>query len=232
METLIQRLQHVRERIADAEKQFSRTPGSVHLLAVSKTRPADEIRTLVNAGQLAIGESYLQDARPKIAQLPDPTPEWHFIGPIQSNKTKDIAEGFSWVHTIDRIKIAQRLNSQRPNHLPPLNICLQVNISGEPSKSGIPISRLSELAEQIASLRHLKLRGLMTIPERRSEFKAQRKPFRKCRLALEEMNNKGMQLDTLSMGMSSDMEAAIAEGATIVRIGTALFGPRSLPGLE
>lgn len=226
-ETLIQHLQQVNKRIAEAELQFSRAPGSVQLLAVSKTHPAGKIRTLINAGQLTTGESYLQEALPKIKQLSDISPEWHFIGPIQSNKTRDIAENFSWVHTIDRIKIAQRLSEQRPEHLDAINVCLQVNISDEPSKKGISLSELPELAEQVVSLKNIKLRGLMAIPAPSPDFETQREPFRHLRLALEDMNRRGMQLDALSMGMSNDMEAAIAEGATIIRIGTALFGSRT-----
>lgn len=226
LETLIQQLQQVNERIAEAEKRFARVPGSVQLLAVSKTHPAEKIRALISAGQLTIGESYLQEALPKINQLSDRCPEWHFIGPIQSNKTKDIAENFSWVHTIDRIKIAQRLSAQRPEHLDKLNVCLQINISAEPSKAGIPLSELPQLAEQVISLKNVKLRGLMSIPAPGQNFETQRESFRDLRLALENLNQTGMQLDTLSMGMSNDMEAAIAEGATIIRIGTALFGAR------
>ncbi|MCK4951718.1 MAG: YggS family pyridoxal phosphate-dependent enzyme, partial [Gammaproteobacteria bacterium] len=195
-----------------------------------KTHSAEKIRALINAGQLYIGESYLQEALPKISQLADLTSvrgvQWHFIGPIQSNKTKDIAENFSWVHTIDRNKIAQRLNNQRPENMPVLNVCLQVNIDGEPSKSGITIPELPELAKNVMSLPRLKLRGLMTIPARSQNFEKQRLPFKQLRLAFEELNKNGMGLDTLSMGMSNDMEAAIAEGATIIRIGTALFGTR------
>lgn len=224
------RLQQLRAHIADAEQRYSRIPGSVHLLAVSKTHSAEKIRTLISAGQIHIGESYLQEAIPKIRQLADLSAacsvQWHFIGPIQSNKTRDIAENFAWVHTIDRTKIAQRLNNQRPENMPVLNVCLQVNISGEPSKSGISIADLPALAKNVMSLPRLKLRGLMTIPARSQNFEEQRLPFRKLRLALEELNSNGMGLDTLSMGMSDDMEAAIAEGATIIRIGTALFGTR------
>lgn len=226
MEALIQQLQQVNERLAEAEKRFARVPGSVHLLAVSKTHPAEKIRALINAGQLVIGESYLQEALPKVDQLSDVNPEWHFIGPIQSNKTKDIAKNFSWIHTVDRIKIAQRLNSQRPEHMGKLNVCLQVNISDEPSKAGIPLTELPELAEQVMSLKNVSLRGLMAIPVRSQNFETQRESFHDLRLALESLNQTGMQLDTLSMGMSNDMEAAIAEGATIIRIGTALFGTR------
>jgi hypothetical protein len=226
LETLIQQLQQVNERLAEAEKRFARVPGSVQLLAVSKTHPAEKIRVLINAGQLVIGESYLQEALQKIDQLSDVNPEWHFIGPIQSNKTKDIARNFSWVHTVDRIKIARRLNNQRPEHMDKLNVCLQVNISDEPSKAGIPLTELPELAEQVMSLKNVSLRGLMAIPVRSQNFETQRESFRDLRLALEKLNQKGLKLDTLSMGMSNDMEAAIAEGATIIRIGTALFGAR------
>ena len=230
MENTDQRLQQLRTRITDAEQRYSRTPGSVRLLAVSKTHSTEKILALINAEQLHIGESYLQEALPKISLLTDLAPvrdvQWHFIGPIQSNKTRDIAENFNWVHTVDREKIAQRLNNQRPENMPALNVCLQVNISGESSKSGITLTNLPELAENIMSLPRLKLRGLMAIPARSQDFEEQRLPFRQLRLALEGLNKNGLGLDTLSMGMSNDLEAAIAEGATIIRVGTALFGSR------
>ncbi len=230
MENTDQRLQQLRARITDAEQRYSRTPGAVRLLAVSKTHSAEKILALINAGQLHIGESYLQEALPKISLLTDLVPardiQWHFIGPIQSNKTRDIAENFNWVHTVDRKKIAQRLNNQRPENMPALNVCLQVNISGESSKSGITLTNLPKLAENIMSLPRLKLRGLMAIPARSQDFEEQRLPFRQLRLALEGLNKNGLGLDTLSMGMSNDLEAAIAEGATIIRVGTALFGSR------
>ena len=193
---------------------------------MSKTRSSGELRALAVEGVTRYGENYLQEALNKIADLQDLPLEWHFIGPIQSNKTRIIAEHFDWVHSVDRLKIAQRLSEQRPPEQPPLNICLQVNVSGEASKSGISLDELPELARQVLRLPRLRLRGLMTIPAPATDFDAQRQPFRTLRLAMEELNASGMALDTLSMGMSDDLEAAIAEGATLVRIGTALFGPR------
>jgi len=223
---LQQRLQTVTRRIDEAEARFSRAPGSVTLLAVSKTRSSEELRALAELGISRFGENYLQEALEKIAALAELPLEWHFIGPIQSNKTRPIAEHFDWVHSVDRLKVAQRLNEQRPAHLPPLNICLQVNIDAEPSKSGIGLEALPELAAEVAQLPRLRLRGLMAIPAPAEEGEAQRRPFRLLRQTLEQLNADGMGLDTLSMGMSDDLEAAVAEGATLVRIGTALFGPR------
>lgn len=220
------RLQTVTERIDAALKRFSRAPGSVSLLAVSKTRTSEELRALAGQGITRFGENYLQEALDKMAELQDLPLEWHFIGPIQSNKTRSIAEHFDWVHSVDRLKIAQRLSEQRPPERPPLNICLQVNISAEPSKSGASLAELPELARQVAALPNLKLRGLMAIPAPAADFDTQRQSFRALRQALEALNAGGLALDTLSMGMSDDLEAAIAEGATLVRIGTALFGPR------
>ena len=182
---------------------------------------------MVTLGQLVYGENYLQEALQKIEALKDLAIEWHFIGPIQSNKTKPIAENFSWVHSVDRFKIAQRLNDQRPPPLPPLNICIQVNVSGEESKSGCTLDELDALASKIALLPNIRLRGLMAIPLSSDNFDEQRKPFARLRGAMERLNREGYKLDTLSMGMSADLNAAIAEGATMVRIGTALFGPRN-----
>ena len=221
------RLQTVMQRIDAATSRFSRESGSVTLLAVSKTRSSEELRAMAAQGITHFGENYLQEALDKITDLADLSLEWHFIGPIQSNKTRSIAEHFDWVHSVDRFKIAQRLSEQRPAELPPLNICLQINISGESSKSGIGLDELPELAKQVSLLPRLNLRGLMAIPAQAVGFDAQRQPFRMLRLAMEELNASGMKLDTLSMGMSDDLEAAIAEGATLVRIGTALFGPRA-----
>ncbi len=221
------RLKAVIQRIDAAIVDFSREPDSVTLLAVSKTRTADELRVLAEEGIHRYGENYLQEALEKMAELSDLTLEWHFIGPIQSNKTRSIAEHFNWVHSVDRLKIAERLSEQRPAGMPPLDICLQVNISEETSKSGVHPHELPELARAVARLPRLQLRGLMAIPAPASSFEAQRRQFRNLRLALESLNTEGMSLDTLSMGMSDDLEAAIAEGATIVRIGSALFGPRS-----
>lgn len=197
------------------------------LLAVSKTFPATAIREAYAAGQRVFGESYVQEALGKIAALRDLVLEWHFIGPIQSNKTRAIAENFAWAHGVDRLKVAERLSDQRPHNLPPLNICLQVNVSGEDSKSGVDPAAACELAQQIANLPRLKLRGLMAIPAPAKELSEQRKPFALLRELLQQMNTLGLQLDTLSMGMSDDLEAAILEGATIVRVGTAIFGGRN-----
>ena len=219
-------LQQVRQRIAEAETRFGRATGSVRLLAVSKTRPADDLLAAVAAGQTDFGESYLQEALDKITALADPTLEWHFIGPIQANKTRRIAEHFDWVHSIDRLKIAQRLGEQRPHGLPPLQVCLQVNISGELSKSGATPAEVPDLARAVAALPGLRLRGLMAIPAPEPDFERQRSTFRAVRQLLEQLQQTGLPLDTLSMGMSGDMEAAIAEGATIVRIGTDIFGQR------
>ena len=196
------------------------------LLAVSKTKPAAEIVAVAVAGQRHFGENYLQEALEKIEVLKNLDLDWHFIGPIQSNKTRRIAENFNWVHSVDRLKIAQRLSEQRPDTLPPLNICLEVNISREPSKHGLNIEELSCIIPKVASLPRLSLRGLMAIPAPSKGFTAQRLPYARLRKLQEELIAQGMQLDTLSMGMSDDLEAAIAEGTTIVRVGTAIFGPR------
>ncbi|MGM0595276.1 MAG: YggS family pyridoxal phosphate-dependent enzyme [Pseudomonadota bacterium] len=222
----LQRLQAVKHRIDDACKSHSRDPADVALLAVSKTRQPAELRAMAAAGVRRFGENYLQEALEKIRALADLPLEWHFIGPIQSNKTKPIAEQFDWVHSVDRLKIARRLSEQRPEALAPLNICLQVNVSAESSKSGIAPDELPALAREVAELPRLRLRGLMTIPAPTEGFEAQRRPFAQLRQALDALNAEGMALDTLSMGMSGDLEAAIAEGATLVRVGTALFGAR------
>ncbi len=219
-------LARVNERIRLAEQRYQRPIGSVHLLAVSKTRTPEEILTAAASGQRHFGENYLQEALGKITQLAEHDLCWHFIGPIQSNKTRAIASHFHWVHSVDRLKVARRLSAQRPSGLPPLNICLQINISNEASKSGIGLPELPEIAREIAELPGLRLRGLMAIPQRCNDFTRQRHPFRQLREALRALNEAGAGLDTLSMGMSADMEAAIAEGATIVRIGTDIFGPR------
>jgi len=221
------RLQAVLERIDSALARHSRAPGSVTLLAVSKTRSSEELRALAGLGVTRFGENYLQEALEKMAALADLPLEWHFIGPLQSNKTRPLAEHFDWVHSVDRLKIAQRLSEQRPPQLPPLDICLQVNISTEASKSGVDLDELPALAGQVAQLPRLRLRGLMAIPAPAEGMEAQHRPFRALRQAMEQLNAGGMALDTLSMGMSDDLEAAIAEGATLVRIGTALFGPRA-----
>jgi pyridoxal phosphate enzyme (YggS family) len=226
LHSLGSRLQTVQQRIDDAVSEYGRPAGAVELLAVSKTRSSAELRAMAELGIRRFGENYLQEALQKIQDLADLELEWHFIGPIQSNKTKPIAEHFDWVHSVDRLKVARRLSEQRPASRTPLNICLQVNISGEQSKSGVSLADLPELARQVASLPQLQLRGLMTIPAPSEEFEEQRKTFRVMHQALQQLRQEGLQLDTLSMGMSADLEAAIAEGATLVRIGTALFGPR------
>lgn len=219
------RFQTVLARIRAAERQFQRPPGSVELLAVSKTQPASAVAALAALGQRHFGENYLQEALDKMAELAALDLEWHFIGPIQANKTRSIAEHFAWVHSVDRLKIAERLNAQRPDDLPPLNVCLEVNIDREPSKHGFDERELADIAQAVAALPRLRLRGLMAIPAPTADFTAQRLPFARLREWQERLQMAG--LDTLSMGMSDDLEAAIAEGATLVRIGTALFGPRA-----
>lgn len=225
--TLKERLEAVRQRVERAEIAAGRTVGSVRLIAVSKTQPADAIRAAYALGQRDFGENYLQEALDKQKQVRDLDIVWHFIGPIQSNKTRAIAENFAWVHSIDRLKIAERLSAQRPAHLPPLNVLIQVNISGEASKSGAELAVLPELARAVRSLPHLRLRGLMTLPAPTPDYAQQRQAFRTLR---EAMSGLGMsELDTLSMGMSDDLEAAVVEGATLIRLGTAIFGPRPRP---
>ncbi|KAF1057187.1 MAG: Pyridoxal phosphate homeostasis protein [Pseudomonas citronellolis] len=223
MSTIAKNIAKVRERIREAEQAVRREPGSVALLAVSKTKPATDIRAAFEAGQRDFGENYLQEALGKQAELADLALTWHFIGPIQSNKTRPIAEHFHWVHSVDRLKIAQRLSEQRPAGLPPLNVLLQVNVSGEDSKSGCAPQDLPALAQAVAVLPNLTLRGLMAIPEPTEDLAAQHAAFARLRQLGADLN---LGLDTLSMGMSHDLEAAIAEGATWVRIGTALFGAR------
>jgi pyridoxal phosphate enzyme (YggS family) len=220
----------VQQAIASAAQAAGRDPRSILLLAVSKTFGADAVIQAADAGQQAFGENYLQEAVDKIAavreQRPDLKLEWHFIGPLQSNKTRPVAEHFDWVHAVDREKIAQRLSDQRPPGLPPLNICLQVNVSGEASKSGVTPAELPALAQAVSELPNLTLRGLMAIPEPAQTEADQRKPFAQLKQLQQELAALGIHTDTLSMGMSADMPAAIAEGATIVRIGTAIFGKR------
>lgn len=227
MDVISASLQAVRERISAAEYRFGRQAGSVHLLAVTKAHPAEVIREAYRAGQRAFGESYAQEAVAKMEQISEPDIEWHFIGPIQSNKTRVIASRFAWVHSVDRFKVARRLSEQRSHELSPLNVCIEVNVAGEASKSGAAPSDVPELAHAVSELPRLRLRGLMAIPPLNDDFESQRVPFRKLREILEALNARGFSLDSLSMGMSNDMEAAIAEGATIVRIGTAIFGARS-----
>jgi pyridoxal phosphate enzyme (YggS family) len=226
MTAILSNLQATRQAIEQAAKTARRNVTEVRLLAVSKTFPAAAVREAYVGGQIAFGENYLQEALDKIGALRDLPLEWHFIGPIQSNKTRPIAENFAWVHGVDRLKIAERLSEQRPPHLPPLNICLQVNVSGEDSKSGVAPTDVLELAQAVRPLPRLKLRGLMTIPSPVTDEIEQREPFAQMRVLLEQLNSQGMALDTLSMGMSHDFPAAILEGATIVRIGTAIFGSR------
>ena len=228
MTSVNERLQQVKQRIHRANSSIGAGVQSVTLLAVSKTQPADAVRDAVAAGQRAFGENYVQEALDKMAALADLRPqlEWHLIGPLQSNKTRVVAEAFDWVHSVDRLKIAQRLNEQRPAWLPPLNVCLQVNISGEASKSGYMPEEVPAAAHAVAALPRLRLRGLMAIPEPAGDVEAQRAPHRALRALFERLRGEGLDLDTLSMGMSADMEAAVAEGATIVRVGTAIFGER------
>ncbi|HEX7685439.1 MAG TPA: YggS family pyridoxal phosphate-dependent enzyme [Trinickia sp.] len=228
MSHIADNLLDVHRRIAEAARSANRSADSIRLLAVSKTFPADDVRAAFEAGQRAFGENYVQESIAKIEALADLRAqlEWHFIGPLQSNKTRPVAEHFDWVHSVDRLKIAQRLSEQRPGTLPPLNVCLQVNVSGEASKSGVPPEEAPALARAIAELPNLRLRGLMSIPEPADDPAAQREPHRKLRQLYETMLAEGLGLDTLSMGMSGDLEAAVLEGATIVRIGTAIFGKR------
>ena len=230
MKSIVDRLQDVRARVAHACAASGRSEGSVTLLAVSKTFPADAVRQAWAAGQRAFGENYVQEALAKIDALSELRAQlqWHLIGPLQSNKTRPVAEGFDWVHSVDRLKIAHRLAEQRPAHLPPLQLCLQVNISGEASKSGVAPADVPALARAVAALprERVVLRGLMAIPEPAGDFDAQRRPHRALRELLAAVNTTGLALDTLSMGMSADLEPAIAEGATIVRVGTAIFGGR------
>ena len=226
MLTISDRLDNVRSKIKEAEQHYHRIPGTVSLLAVTKGQTIDRIKRTIDCDQHDFGESYLQEAEGKIDKLIGYGLDWHFIGAIQANKTRKIAQIFSWVHSVDRYKIAARLSKQRPSTLAPLNVCLQINVNDEPSKSGTALEQLTELAEQVKQLPNLRLRGLMTIPFATPDPWMQRRSFATVRKALEKLNSLGMNLDTLSMGMSNDMEAAIAEGATIVRIGTAIFGPR------
>ena len=228
--SISENLQLVQHRIATSAQAAGRDPTSIRLLAVSKTFDAQAVLTAAQAGQRAFGENYVQEAFDKISSTrevnPDLQLEWHFIGPIQSNKTRQIAEHFDWVHSVDRLKIAQRLSEQRPVDMPPLQICLQVNVSGEATKSGLEPDALLELARVVNTLPNIRLRGLMAIPEPTEDVEQQRAAFAKLRLMQNDLQAVGIQTDTLSMGMSADMDAAIAEGATIVRIGTAIFGDR------
>ena len=224
MTTLIDSLKQLHRQIKHTEISYQRPPNSVLLLAVSKTQPALMLANAYQAGQRHFGENYLQEALSKQQALGAFDITWHFIGPIQSNKTKAIASHFDWVHSVDSLKIARRLSEQRPQHLAPLNICLQVNISNEASKSGIYLDNLAELCEQVAVLPNIKLRGVMAIPAPSDSFEQQCQPYKTLYQAVKSLNKP--ELDTFSFGMSDDLNAAIAQGATIVRIGTALFGKR------
>lgn len=227
MNEIPERLARVRQRIHAAAVSSGRDPDDIALLAVSKTKPATDVRAAYEAGQQRFGENYLQDALPKMSELSDCTIEWHFIGRIQGNKTADISRHFAWVHGLDRLRHAELLDRHRPSGLPPLQVCLQVNLSGEDSKGGVGEQALRGLAEAVSGLPRLQLRGLMTMPDPHTAPARQRADFARLRTLLEELNAAGLDLDTLSMGMSGDMEAAIAEGSTMVRIGTDIFGPRS-----
>ncbi len=227
MAIIADNLQAVRDRIARAARAANRAPDSVSLLAVSKTCSALQVIAAWQAGQRAFGENFVQEALDKSRELADLAIEWHFIGPLQSNKTRPVAEHFAWVHGIDREKIAQRLNDARPAHLPPLNVLIQVNVSGETSKSGVTPGMERDLAAAIRRLPRLRLRGLMAIPEPTSDTAVQRARFALLRRLKEDLQADDGGIDTLSMGMSDDLEAAIAEGATIVRVGTAIFGARN-----
>ena len=228
MSPIAEHLHAVRQRIAQAAAQCGRAPDAIELLAVSKTFSAEAIREAYAAGQRAFGESYVQEALEKIATLADlPAPVcWHFIGPLQSNKTRQVAAHFDWVHAIDRLKIAERLSEQRPAGLAPLQVCVQVNISGEASKSGVEPDALLDLAQSVAALPNLRLRGLMAIPAPCDDPAQARAPFARLAALADTLRAAGLAIDTLSMGMSNDLDAAIAEGSTLVRVGTAIFGAR------
>ena len=228
MASIAENILQVRGRIASACQAFDRLPANVNLLAVSKTCPGVAVREAHAGGQRDFGENYVQEALGKIAELADLRSDlrWHLIGPLQSNKARDVAAHFDWVHSVDRMKLAQRLSELRPAELAPLQVCLQVNISGEASKSGAAPQDVPALARAVAALPRLKLRGLMAIPEPAGDLASQRAPHRALRQLLQTLNAEGLALDTLSIGMSADLEAAIAEGATWVRVGTAIFGSR------
>jgi PLP dependent protein len=225
-QNLPENVQRVRARIVAAAARYGRNVDSVTLVAVGKGHPAEALRAAAHAGVEHFGESYLKEALEKIAALEDLEITWHFIGQIQANKTRPIAEHFAWVHGVDRLRIAQRLSDQRPYHAPPLNVCLQVKVGAEETKAGADVADLPELARQVAALPRLRLRGLMCLPPPESDAERQRHWLAIVRRAFESLNDAGIRLDTLSMGMSDDLEAAVAEGSTMLRIGTALFGPR------
>lgn len=217
----------MRERIAAAAVRAGRDPKSVQLLAVSKAQPLAAVETAWAHGQTDFGENYLQDASPKVSAFAGRAAVWHFIGALQSNKSREVATWFQWMHTLDRDSIARRLSEQRPASAPALQVCLQVNVSGESSKGGVVPERVAALAEAVNGLPKLKLRGLMAIPAPAEGIEAQRKPFQVMRELLDDLKRRGHDVDTLSMGMSDDLEAAVMEGSTIVRVGTAIFGPRA-----
>ena len=226
MQNIEKNLALIHQQIEQAATEYNRDAGKISLLAVSKRKPASDLRNAYDCGQRDFGENFLQEAQSKMRELADLDIIWHFIGPVQSNKTRALAESFNWVHCVDRRKIAQRLSDQRPESMPPLNICIQVNIDLEASKTGVTPGDITALAEAIRDLPQIKLRGLMAIPAQRSNFECQREPFAKLKQALQDLQQSGLDCDTLSMGMSHDMQAAIAEGSTLVRIGTAIFGER------
>jgi pyridoxal phosphate enzyme (YggS family) len=219
-------LRRVLDRIAEAETRFGRESGSVRLLAVSKLQSAEKIAAAHAAGQRAFGESYVQEALEKQQRLSDLPLEWHFVGRIQSNKTRDISARFDWVHSLCELKHARRLGAQRPPGLPPLSVCVQVDLSGEPSKAGVPPQLLAELIEAASEIDGIRIQGLMTLPAPTQDLDSQRRPFAELRALRDRLARPGLAMATLSMGMTADLEAAVAEGATIVRIGTAVFGPR------
>jgi len=225
-QNLALQVQEVRERVARAVAAAGRSAHSVTLLAVGKAQPLALLRAAADAGLTDFGESYLNEALEKVAALQDRALTWHYIGRLQANKTRPVAEAFAWVHAVDRLKIAERLSAQRPYHAPPLNVCLQVNLAGEATKGGVPPAQLAPLAAAVAAQPRLTLRRLMCLPPQETDPARQRHWFAQLRALKEELNGRGARLDTLSMGMSDDFEAAIAEGATIVRLGTVLFGPR------
>jgi len=222
-------LKSIRQKISKAEHTYLRDPGSVALLAVSKTKPASAIEEAYACGQRAFGENYAQELLEKAETLKNLDIEWHYIGPLQSNKTKIIAEHADWMHSIDREKIARRISEQRSSELPPLNICLQVNISGEESKSGVSPEELPALANAVSNLPNIRLRGIMALPAPSPDMAEQRAAFAQVRSLFETLKAEGLDVDTLSMGMTGDLEAAVAEGSTMVRIGTAIFGARDYP---
>ena len=226
MQNIEKNLIRVHRQIEQAARLYQRGPDDISLLAVSKKKPPGDIRSAHAAGQRDFGENYLQEAEQKMRELSDLDITWHFIGAIQSNKTRIIAEHFDWVHCIDRLKIAQRLSDQRPDSMPPINVCVQVNLDLESSKSGVTPDQVDSLAENINKLPRIHFRGLMAIPAPHEDIESQREPFARLRKQLNMLNQKGLDCDTLSIGMSHDLEAAIAEGSTLVRIGTAIFGER------